>query len=211
MRGAIQFAGNALPTFDLQFADFKGTFVDTSQGTTEVDAQSVYDFFALDPANRDFPDIFLLLSQRAVSTTASSEGNGYSNIVFPLCTVTFTGPGNLQTGGNPNLFTFGVTVNRCSVLPWGTPLTTGTHGTDQVGGWMFFSQKIPTFEVYRQDNSTATYTPSQARDQTQDQAIAWDGTAEGTPSTLAVGSSGADLTFTAQTNNNVTTFLFEVA
>ena len=211
VRGAIQFPGNALPTFDLQFSDFKGTFVDTSQGTTEVDAQSVYDFFGLDPANRDFPDIFLLLTQRAVSTVAGSEGNGYSNIIFPLCTVSFTGPGNLQTGGNPNLFTFSVTVNRVSVLPWGTPLSTGTHGTTQFSGYMFFSQKIPTFEVFRQNNVLATYTPSQARDQTQDQAIAWDGAALGTPSTLAIGSSGADLTFTAQANNNVTTFLFEVA
>lgn len=210
VRGAIQFAGNALPTFDLTFADLTGTFIDTAQGTTEIDAQSVYDWFTLDPADRAFPDIFMMLTSRAYSTIAGSEGNGYDTVVFPLCTVGFQGPGAKSTGANTNLNTFNVTVNRASVLPWGTPLTTATHGTTGASGWIFFSEQIPTFDIYRQDNSSTSFTPTQAINANA-QVIAWDGAALGTPSTLAVTESSGDITFTAQANNNVTTTLYEVA
>ncbi len=210
VRGAIQFAGNALPTFDLTFADFTGTFVDAVQGTTEVDGQSIYDFFLLDPANRAFADIFLLLTQRGVSTVSGEEGNGYANVIFPLCTVGYQGPGAMSTGANASLHTFNVTVNRASVLPWGTPLATGTHGTTQAGGFVFFSEKIPTFDIFRQNNSDTDFTPTQSLN-ANEQVIAWDGSAGGTPSTLSVGVTSGDVTFTAQTNENVTTALYEVA
>jgi hypothetical protein len=210
VRGAIQFASNALPTFDLTFADFKGTFLDKVQGTTEIDAQSIYDLFIIDPANRSFPDIFLLLTQRAVSTVAGEQGNGYNNVIFPLCTVGYTAPGAMQTGANASLHTFNVTVNRTTQLPWGTDLTAGTHGTTGASGFIFFSEAIPTFDVYRQDNSTTTYSPTQALN-ANEQVIGFDGAVGADPSTLATGVSSGDFTFTAQANNNLTTFLYEVA
>lgn len=210
VRGAIQFANNALPTFDLTFADFTGSFVDAVQGTTHLDVQTAYDFFALDPQDRDFPDIFLLLTGRAVSTEAGSEGNGYDNIIFPLCTVSYTSPGEFQTGANARQHTFSVTVNRVSIFPWGVTLTKGTHGTAKTSGFTFFSEQIPTFDIYRQDNSTATYSPSQALN-ANEQVIGFDSAALGAGATLSTGVSSGDFTFTAQTNENVTTFLYEVA
>jgi hypothetical protein len=210
VRGAIMFPPNAQPTFDLTFADFTGTFVDAVQGTTEVDAQSIYDFFLIDPSDRNFPDIFLLLTQKSTSKVAGEEGAGFNTLVFPLCSINYQGPGALATGANASLNTYNVTVNRVTILPWGTPLTIGTHGTTEVSAYMFFSEGVPTFDTFRQDNSVAIYAPSQSFN-ANEQVIAFDGSLLGTPSTLAVAYSSPNFTFTAQTSGNVTTFLYELA
>lgn len=210
VRGTIQFPGNELPSFDLVFSDFKGSFLDAVQGTTADDAQSIYDFFMLDPANRSFPDIFLMLTQRAPSTLAGEQGNGYATLVFPLCTLGFSGLPQLASGANAGEYTFTVTLNRVSILPWGEVLTTGAHGTDGASGFYFFSEEIPTFDVFRQNNSTATYTPTQDLN-ANDQVIAYDSALDGAGVALAITPSSGDFTFTAQTSGNLTTFLYEVA
>lgn len=147
VRGVIQFPGNALPTFDLVFSDLTTAFVNAIQGTIAVDVQSIYEWLIADPANRTFPDIFLMLSRRAVSTKAGSAGNGYETIVFPMATVSFAGANGFQTGANPGEYTFNVAINRTSILPWGTALSTGVHGTTEASGFLFFSQKVPTFDI----------------------------------------------------------------
>lgn len=214
VRGAIQFAGNQLPSFDLTFADLNLPFIDSVQGTTEIDLQSTFDLGLLDPANRSFPDVFLMFTRRAVSTVAGSEGNGYETLIMPLCTVGFQSMGQFQTGANAGQYTFNVTLNRVSKTPYGQTLSTGTHGTTAVSAFFMWSTQIPTFDVYIQDNSTTTYAPTQAMTVNgNDSAIAWDGTLAGTPATLAitVANNPVDFTFTAQTSGNVTTFLYEVA
>ena len=210
VRGAIMFAPDAAPTLDLVLADFAGAFVDTVQGTTVVDAQSIYNFYLLNPSNPSFPDLFLLLSQKATSKVAGEEGRGFNSLALPLCSVNYVGPGGWATGPNASLNTFNVTVNPVSVLPWGTPLTKATHGATEVSGFIFFSEEIPTFDTFHQNFATATYEPSQALN-ANEQVIGFDGAELGTPATLAVGFSTPDFTFTAQADGNVTTFLYEIA
>lgn len=158
VRGVIQFPGNALPTFDLVFSDLTMAFANEAQGTITVDAQSKYDLLILDPASRTFPDLFLMLTRRAVSTEAGMTGNGYETILFPMATISFAGVNGYQTGANPGEYVFNVTVNRTSVLPWGTALATGTHGTTEASGFIFFSQAVPTFDVAKKDGIITSWT-----------------------------------------------------
>jgi hypothetical protein len=160
VRGVIQFPGNALPTFDMVFSDLTQSFANAMQGTTTDDVQSVYSFMLLDPANRIFPDIFLQLTRRAVSTQAGSTGNGYETVLFPQCTVSFAGPSGFSTGANAGEYTFNVTVNRTSILPWGEPLTVGAHGSTEASGFIFWSQYVPTFDVAIKDGSITDWTLS---------------------------------------------------
>ncbi len=184
VRGVIQFPGNALPTFDLVFSDITTSFVNALQGTTVVDAQSIYEWTILDPANRSFPDIFLMMTRRAVSTEAGSEGNGYETIVFPLATISFAGPSGFSTGANAGEYTFNVTINRVSILPWGTALSTGTHGTTGASGFMFWSQAVPTFDVAIKDGTITSWTLTKTY-ASNAQALGWK-TVSGTVSTDAV-------------------------
>lgn len=184
VRGVIQFPGNALPTFDLVFSDLTGSFVNALQGTSTIDAQTTYDWFILDPANRSFPDIFLMLTRRAVSTEAGSTGNGYETIVFPQSTVSFAGPSGFQTGANAGEYTFNVTVNRTSILPWGTTLSTGTHGTTAASGFIFWSQYMPTFDVAIKDGVLTSWTLTKTY-AANAQAIGWK-SVSGTVTTDAV-------------------------
>lgn len=205
--GVLQFPGNALPEFDLVTSALNLAFVNTAQGTITVNAQNVYDFLILDPANRVFRDIFLMLTRRALSLEAGSTGNGYESIIFPQATVSFSGVGQMQTGANEGEYTCKVTANRASVLPWGTALSTGTHGTTGAGAFMFWSQYIPTWDVAKKDgiitswNLTKTFAANA-------QIIAWKNVS-GTVSTdtvtadtannqadgVAAGSSGDTVTF----------------
>lgn len=210
VRGVIQFPGNALPTFDLVFSDLTNAFVNALQGTTAIDAQSIYELTILDPANRTFPDIFLMLTRRAVSTEAGAAGNGYETVVFPLCTISFSGPSGYQTGANEGEYSFKVTVNRTSVLPWGTALSTGTHGTTEASGFIFFSQSVPTFDVAKKDGILTTFTLTKTY-ASNAQIIAW-ATASGVTSTDAV---TADVpnnevdAVLAGASGDIATFLYE--
>ena len=201
---AILFKPGTAPTMQIQFSRFIGGFTDVVQGTTVDDAQTIYNIYGIDPDDPAFPDIFLLLTGRAVSKDAGSEGNGYDNWMFPLCQVGYTGPNAMQTGTNARLHTFDLTINRVNILPWGESFS------DSVSGFYFFSEAIPTFDIYRQDNATATYTPTQTLN-ANEQVIGFDSAAAGAGATLATGVSSGAFTFTAQANNNVTTFLYEVA
>lgn len=184
VRGVIQFPGNALPTFNMVFSDLTQSFVNALQGTTAIDAQSIYDFLILDPANRTFPDIFLMLTRRAVSTVAGSTGNGYETVLFPQATVSFAGPSGYQTGANEGEYSFKVTVNRTGILPWGTALTTAVHGTTEASGFIFWSQYVPTFDVAIKDGIITDWTLTKTY-AANAQAIAWD-TASGVTTTDAV-------------------------
>lgn len=208
VRGTIMFEGTQLPTFDMVFSDYPTTFIDTIQGTTLDDAQSIYDIGIIDPVDREFKDIFLMLTRRAVATEAGSEGNGFETLVFPLCTVSLTGVGNFQTGANAGEYTFNVSVNRVSQLPYGETLTEGAHGTTAASGFIFFSEQIPTFDVFIQNNVLTSFTLSKTL-ASNSQAIAFDGAAGASASTLAVTISTNDLTFTAQASGNITTALYE--
>jgi hypothetical protein len=172
VRGVIQFPGNALPAFDIVFSDLTLSFVNLLQGTTVIDAQTIYDVQIIDPANRSFPDIFLMLTRRAVSTEAGATGNGYETIVFPQATVSFAGASGFQTGANAGEYTFNVTINRTSVLPWGTALSTGTHGTTAASGFIFWSQSVPTFNVAKKDGIITSWTLTSTF-ASNGQAIAW--------------------------------------
>lgn len=172
IRGVIQFPGNALPTFDLVFSDLTTSFANALQGTTAIDAQSIYEWLILDPANRTFPDIFLMLSRRSVSTEAGMTGNGYDTVVFPQATVSFAGVGQFQTGANEAEFTYNVTVNRTGLLPWGTPLVAATHGTTEASGFVFWSQAIPTFDVAIKDGIITSWTLTSTY-ASNAQAITW--------------------------------------
>lgn len=206
VRGVIQFPGNALPNFDLILSDITLAFVNDAQGTITVNAQNVYDLLILDPSNRTFQDIFLILTRRAVSTEAGMTGNGYETIIFPQSTVSFAGVNGYETGANEGEYAAKVTVNRTSVLPWGTPLTTGTHGTTEASGFLFFSQSVPTFDVAKKDGIITSWTLTKTY-ASNGQAITWK-TVSGTTSTdsatpdtannqvdgVAAGSSGDILT-----------------
>jgi len=209
VRAAIQFPANALPSFTMGLADFVGAFVDALQGTTADDAQSVYNMYMLNPDLSTFPDIFLMLTRRSVSTVAGSQGNGYETVIFPLCTVGFTNLGDFSTGANAAERTVTVTVNRVSQLPWGEALTTGAHGTTQASGFVFWSEQVPTFDVYTQDGSTTSYTPTNTL-ASNEQVIAWEDIAgTSAPLTGGVTVSSGDFTFTAGTDGEVTAFMYE--
>ena len=201
---AILFKPGTAPTMQIQFSRFIGGFIDTVQGTTVDDAQSIYNIYGIDPDDPAFPDIFLLLTGKAVSKDAGEEGGGYDNWIFPLCQAGYTGPNGMQTGPNARLHTFDLTINRVNILPWGEAFS------DYVSGYYFFSEAIPTFDIFRQNNSTATYTPTQTLN-ANDQVIGFDSAEGGAGATLATGVSSGAFTFTAQASNNVTTFLYEVA
>lgn len=184
VRGVLQFPGNALPSFDMVFSDLTTSFVNSMQGTIAVDVQSIYEWLIVDPANRSFPDIFLMLSRRSVSTEAGSTGNGYDTIVFPQATVSFAGSSGYSSGANAAEFTFNVTVNRTSMLPWGTPLSVATHGTTEAAGFMFWSQNIPTFDVAIKDGTITSWTLTKTY-ASNAQALGWK-TVSGTTSTDSV-------------------------
>lgn len=184
VRGVLQFPGNALPTFDMVFSDLTTSFVNALQGTTAIDAQSIYEWLVLDPANRSFPDIFLMLTRRSYSTEAGATGNGYDTVLFPQSTVSFAGPSGYSTGANAGEFTFNVTVNRTSILPWGTPLATGTHGTTGASGFMFWSQEVPTFDVAIKDGTITSWTLTKTF-ASNAQALGWK-TVSGTTTTDSV-------------------------
>lgn len=207
-RGSIIFPGNTSPSFTLAFSDISTAFLDAVQGTTTDDAQSIYDVGILDPGSLSFPDLFIMMTRRAVSTEAGSEGNGYESVVFPLCTGAFTGAGDFQTGDNAGEYGFQITVNRVSQLPWGETLTTGNHGTAEASGFIFWSEQIPTFDVFIQNNVLTAYTLTNTLAANQ-QAIGFDGAAGASAATLAVGISVNDITFTAQTSGNITTAMYE--
>ncbi len=208
VRGSIIFAGNTTPTFTLAFSDLTMSFMNAVQGTTVDDAQSVYDIGILDPANLSFPDLFIMMTRRAPSTEAGEEGNGYETVVFPLCTGIFTGMGDFNTGDNAGEYSYQFTVNRVSQLPFGETLTTANHGTTEASGFIFWSQEIPTFDVFIQDNSTTAWTPNNTI-AANSQVIAFDGASGASAATLAVTLSSGDITFTAQTSGNITTAMYE--
>jgi hypothetical protein len=201
---AILFKPGTAPTMQLQFARFNGSFNDTVQGVTVDDAQSIYNIYGIDPETPTFPDIFLLLTGKAVSKDSGSEGNGYDNWMFPLCQVGYTGPNGMQTGTNARLHTFDLTLNRVNILPWGESFS------DYVSGFYFFSEGIPTFDIFVQNNSDTSYTPTQTLN-ANEQVIGFDSAALGAGATLATSVSSGDFTFSAQTSGNVSTFLYEVA
>lgn len=184
VRGVIQFPGNALPSFDMVFSDITTSFVNATQGTTAVDVQSIYEWLVLDPANRSFSDIFLMLSRRAVSTEAGSTGNGYETVIFPQSTVSFAGASGYSTGANAGEYTFNVTVNRTSILPWGTPLSVATHGTTAASGFLFWSQAVPTFDVAVKDGTITSWTLTKTY-AANAQALGWK-TVSGTVTTDSV-------------------------
>lgn len=208
VRASIIFPGNTLPSLTLGFRDLALSFLNSIQGTSTDDAQSIYDFGIIDPGTLSFPDLFLMMTRRAVSTEAGSEGNGYETVVFPLCTGTFTGGGDFSTGDNAGQYGFQLTVNRVSQLPWGETLTTANHGTTEASGFIFWSEQIPTFDVFIQNNSDTSFTLSKTL-ASNSQAIAFDGASGASAATLAVTISTNDLTFTAQTSGNITTALYE--
>jgi hypothetical protein len=208
VRGAITFPSQELPTFSLTTADFTMSLANTLQGTTTDDAQSVYDFFILDPADRQFTDVFIMLTRQSVSTEAGSTGSGYESVIFPLCDMTYQGPSGFQTGPNAGSHSFTITIKtRVSQLPWGETLTTGAHGTTGASGFMFWSESIPTFDVYRQDGSTTAYTPTKSL-ATNEQVIGWNDVT-GTIETLSTSVSSGDFTFTAATADELSVFLYE--
>lgn len=212
VRAVLQFPGNALPTFDMEFADVDMDFIDVLQGTTKIDAQSVYDVGYIDPKDRSFPDIFLVLTSRAFSTEAGNTGNGYRNLIFPQCTISFNNPGGFQTGANDSPATFTVTVNRTSQTPWGTALSTGTHGTTGAAGFLVFSEEPITFDVFAQDGADADIAPTIGI-ASNNQVIAWNDIA-GTTATLSVtyGSpTASQFNFTAQSAGELTLFMYERA
>lgn len=210
VRGVIQFPGNALPTFDMTFSDITTSFVNALQGTTAVDIQSIYEWLVLDPANRAFPDIFLMMTRRAYSTEAGSTGNGYDTVVFPQSSISFAGPSGYSTGANAGEFTFNVTVNRTSILPWGTALSTGTHGTSGASGFMFWSQEVPTFDVAIKDGTIVSWTLTKTY-ASNAQALGWK-TVSGTTSTDAVTVDAPNNqvdSVAAGTSGNILTVLYE--
>lgn len=212
VRGVIQFPGNALPAFDMVFSDLTTSFVNALQGTTAVDVQSIYEWLIVDPENRAFPDIFLMLTRRAVSTEAGSTGNGYDTVIFPQATVSFAGSSGYQTGANPGEFTFNVTVNRTGVLPWGTPLTSGTHGTAAASGFLFWSQAVPTFDVAIKDGIITSWTLTKTY-ASNAQALGWK-TASGTTSTDSVTADAPNNqvdSVSAGSSGNILTVLYEKA
>lgn len=208
VRGSIIFPANSTPTFTLAFSDMNIAFLDAVQGTTADDAQSKYDIAIIDPAGLTFPDLFIMMTRRSVSTEAGSEGNGYETVVFPLCTGVFTGTGDFNTGDNAGEYGFQLTVNRVSQLPFGETLTTAAHGTDEASGFIFWSEQIPTFDVFIQDNSETSWTLNNTL-ASNSQAIAFDGAAGASAATLSVTISTNDLQFTAQTSGNITTAMYE--
>ena len=125
-----------------------------------------------------------MLTRRSVSTEAGSEGNGYDTIVFPQATVSFAGASGYSTGANAGEVTFNVTVNRTSILPWGTALSTGTHGTTGASGFMFWSQAVPTFDVAIKDGIITSWTLTKTY-ASNAQALGWK-TVSGTTSTDSV-------------------------
>lgn len=207
-RGSIIFPGDSSPSFTLAFSDFPLAFMNAIQGTSTDDVQNVYDFGIIDPGTLSFPDLFVLMTRRSVATEAGSEGNGYESVLFPLCTGTFTGTGDFQTGDNAGEYGFQLTVNRVSILPWGESLTTANHGTTQASGFIFWSEEIPTFDAFIQDNTETSFTLSKTL-AGNSQAIAFDGASGAEPSALPVSISTNDLTFTAQASGNITTALYE--
>jgi hypothetical protein len=208
IRGIIVFPNESLPTIDFEFADFTGSFFDSAQGLTADDAQSTYDFYLLGSKGVTLTDQFLMLTRRAVSTEAGSEGNGYETVIFPLCTITSNGVGSFSTGANSSPYSYRAVANRVSQFPWGEALSTGSHGADNAVGFLFWSEQVPTFDVFTQNNSDTTATPTKTL-ASNDQVIAWDDVA-GTSSTLATTIDGSnDFSFTAQAENNVTVFLYE--
>ena len=208
VRGSIQFEGAELPSFEMAFADFTASFYNAVMGTITDDAQSIYDFMILNPGSRTFPDLFITLTRRSVSTEAGSEGSGYETLVFPLVTATFSGPGDFATGDNAGEYGYTMSVNTVSVLPWGESLSVANHGTTTASGFLFWSESIPTFDVFIQNNSDTTFTPAHSK-ASNAQVIAWDGASGGATSTLPVTYSTDDISFTAQTSGNITTALYE--
>jgi hypothetical protein len=210
IRGVIQFPGNALPTFDLTLSDFSNALVNAVQGTMVVDVQSTYELTLIDPANRQFPDIFLMLTRRAVSTDPGMTGNGYETIIFPQATMSFAGAGGFETGANEGEYVFNVTVNRTSILPWGTPLTTGTHGSTAASGFIFWSQYVPTFDVAIKDGIITSWTLTKTY-AANGQALTWK-TVSGTTTTDSVTPDTANNQVdgvAAGSSGNILTVLYE--
>jgi hypothetical protein len=209
-RGAIQFPSGESPTFDLTFVDFKGGFLNAIQGTTTDDAQSIYDVFLVDPEDPPTIDIFLLLTQKATSTTPAKKGSGYFNMVFPFCTAVFTTPPQLATGPTAGTYVFNVSVpGRVDQFAWGETITTVNHGTTGASAYFFFSDEIPTMDVFTQNAVLTTYSPSQTLN-ANEQVIAWNDIT-GTTAPLTITPNAGNFDFAAQASGEVTLFIYEVA
>jgi hypothetical protein len=83
------------------------------------------------------------------------------------------------------------------------------HGTTRASGFIFFSEAIPTFDIYTQDGADASYTPTQTLN-ANEQVIAWNDIT-GTSATLATTVNSGAFEYTAQTADEITLFMYEVA
>lgn len=200
----VTFEGDTLPKFDVVVSEMAVALVNAIQGTSIVDAQSIYDFLAIGPKDRDYVDLFVLLTRRAPSAESGSEGSGYENVVFPLCQMSYRGSGMALQ--QPGEHTFSVTVNQVTQLPWGVDLSGSVTGKEKVAGFMFFSQYPATFEGLKEDGAATTYTLTQTI-AANSQLIGFDNVG----ATNALGLSSNDATFTAGSAADRMTILYEVA
>ena len=202
--GKITFEGDTLPKFDLTVSELAVAMVNAIQGTSIVDVQTTYDFLAIGPEARDYTDLFLMLTRRAVSTESGSEASGYETVIFPLCTLSFRGTGlAFQSAGE---YTFSVTVNPVTQTPWGIDLSGSVTGKEKVAGFMFFSEAPPTFDVFKEDGVLTAYTLTQTI-ASNSQLIGF----EDAGATESLGLSSNDATFTANSSGDRLTILYEVA
>lgn len=202
--GKITFEGDTLPKFDLTVSELAVAMVNSIQGTTIVDVQSIYDFLAIGPEARDYTDQFLMLTRRAIATETGSEASGYESVIFPLCTLSYRGTGYAyQQAGE---YTFSVTVNPVTQTPWGIDLDGSVTGKEKVAGFMFFSEAPPTFDVFKEDGVATTYTLTQTI-AANSQLIGFDNAG----ATNSLGLTSNDATFTAGASGDRLTILYEVA
>ena len=200
--GQISFPGTELPSFEMTLSELPVAFINAIQGTSTVDVQTTYDFLALDPKDADDVDMFIMLSRKSLSTESGSEGSGYETVIFPLCTVSFQGTN--YANQSPGAFNFTVTVNRVSQLPWGLDLGSSVTGKEQVSGFMFWSEQIPTFGVYKEDGVETSFTLSNTI-ASNSQLIGFDNVG----ATNALGLSTNDATFSVGSAGDILTVLYE--
>ena len=135
IRAVIQFPNDTLPQVDLEFADFQGEFYNDTQGLNVIDVQSVYNFYVLGAGSTVLTDQFLMLTRKAVSTQAGSQGNGFETLLFPLASISPLNPyGDAATGPNQANNSYRASMNRVSLTPWGQTISEATNAATSAGG-----------------------------------------------------------------------------
>lgn len=196
--GQFLFPAIELINFTLTVGRTDHALTNAIQGTAAEIMQTTWELNFLQPANRLFTDMFLLLTRRAQDGASSAAR--YENFITPLATMSDLGTAfQTRAAAAQN---FKVAGNRVTKTFYGKTLTNNSPV------YRFYSNYPVMIDVWKENGVATTFAASKTpKTGGTHLGFSWDGS--GVPVTKAITKSSGSFTFTAGTNNHYIIALYE--